>query len=148
MSYVRSRSTLGRVEFLNFPEGFQFSDGRLLLYNHPSNAFISATSYRRDDMVTVFSEWHDRLGSIAPVRQVPNLRLWVQVCHGDNVVNQERGIRADHRKYRERFPFLEIEEQTTPRYLYDLLVTCFRAGRAVLSSPRRITRLLPKRGHA
>jgi hypothetical protein len=90
--------------FLNFPLGMQWSQGRPLVYAHPSNAFISCVSPASSGPVTCFAAWHDRLSSVAPVLQRSPLRImWLQVIHGSNVANIERGARLPTVVVRRRF---------------------------------------------
>jgi len=132
--------------FLNFTHGYQLSRRRLLRYSHPSNAFISLVEPRSEAPMTVFVDWHDRVSRHARIVQDDGYRAWVQNCHGANVRNSERGVRADHQKaLRDDFRFLELRPQKRAEYLWDVSRTASRAILAVLRKPTRILRLLGRR---
>lgn len=138
---VQAQLRDSEFSFLNFSDGFQYSRSRLLKYSHPSNAFISLIEPVAAPLRTVFIDWHDRVGLYGPVRQVRDKRLWVQVCHGSNVVNQERGIRANHRVWATEFPQIPLKAQSSCEYASDILVGSLRAGTAVIRNPRLLRRV-------
>jgi hypothetical protein len=141
IAMVRRRLEGRENVFLNFTDGYQLSRGRLLKYSHPSNAFISLIESRHEAPMTVFVDWHDRVSRHAPIIQDRSIRAWVQNCHGSNVRNQERGIRANLPVIHPRYPFLELKEQHTPEYTFDVAFTASRAALAVIAKPRRVLRI-------
>lgn len=128
---------------LNFPRGYQLSRGRMLLYSHPSNAFISMVEPKGEQLpVTVFADWHDRISRHAPLIQGAGDRLWVQNCHGENVRNQERGIAARHDAAQRLFPGIPLRRQSALKYAVDVVKTSIRVALLVAVKPNRIRRIL------
>jgi hypothetical protein len=84
---------IGRKECLNYPVGMILYSGKTFLYRHSSNAFISL-SEPVDNFLTVLCERHDRLGRIAPVRQLPAFPAFMQVVHDGTRSNKPRGMRV------------------------------------------------------
>ena len=83
----------GTREFLNFTRGYVVSGGRTYLYRHPSNAFISL-SEAPEPIDTPFAIGHERLGELAPIRQIDAAPAFFQMVHGDNFSNKIRGTRV------------------------------------------------------
>lgn len=85
------------TEFINFTAGLQLTDdGKLFHRADPSNAFISLIEPNDVPLMGVYVDWHDRVSSYAPVRQVSTHPMWVQMVHGKNIANSIHGIRANH----------------------------------------------------
>ncbi|WP_390881376.1 glycosyltransferase [Thalassoroseus pseudoceratinae] len=87
-------------EFLNFPRGLLWARGRVRSLNHGSNSFISCVE-PVDQIETVFTEQHDRLSSVGPIRQIASLEpFWMRVCHDQNILNRppdtQEGWFPDH----------------------------------------------------
>ncbi|MFB8894104.1 glycosyltransferase [Microbacterium plantarum] len=131
--------------FLNFPDGLQLSRGRLLSYSHPSNPFISLVEPTGPNLMTVFVDWHDRLGRHGPIVQQRGYRAWVQNCHGANVRNQERGIRVWAPRDKFGYEMLALRRQNLAEYFLDLTSTTVRAMVSVLRRPARLRRLIQRR---
>jgi hypothetical protein len=83
----------GVREFLNFSSGYIVSGGRTYLYRHPSNAFISL-SEAPEPIDTPFAISHERLGELAPIRQIDDGPAFYQMVHGGNFSNKVRGVRV------------------------------------------------------
>lgn len=131
------------LSFVNFTRGYQYSRRRLLNYAHPSNAFISLVEpVGREMLITVFADWHTRLRNYGPIVQVKAGRMWVQNCHGGNVKNQERGLRANLVRGAASFPFLDLKHQSPVEFTVDYIATAVNIMSAVLRKPAALMRLV------
>lgn len=75
-------------EFLNFPKGYVWFRGQVLLTGHESNSFISCVE-PATDLRTVHCEQHGKLRTVAPVRQIAIQQpYWIRVCHDRNRLNR------------------------------------------------------------
>jgi hypothetical protein len=96
---VRSRFTQQSYAFINLLQGAQWSRSGLATYSHPSNAFISCVEeVGPGGPKTVFVDWHDRVGRLAPLEQVRGTPpMWMQGVHEGNLLNGESGwpVRPD-----------------------------------------------------
>jgi hypothetical protein len=90
---LHNQVRLERREFLNFPVGILYYGGKTFLYRHPSNAFISLME-PVDGFLTVWCEQHERLGRIAPIRQLSPAPVFMQVVHDSTYSNKPRGVRV------------------------------------------------------
>lgn len=90
---VRSRFALQPYAFINLLNGAQWSRSGLATYSHPSNAFVSCIEkVGADGPRTVFVDWHDRVGRLAPLEQVRGTPpMWMQGVHEGNLLNGESG---------------------------------------------------------
>jgi Putative rhamnosyl transferase len=93
ISIIQSHLNFEKREFLNFPVGIIYYDGKTFLYRHKSNAFISLLE-PTDGFLTVFCEKHLYLERIAPVRQLPEYPAFLQVVHENTRSNKPRGVRV------------------------------------------------------
>jgi hypothetical protein len=80
-------------EFLNFPNGILFHNGKSYLYRHPSNAFISLLE-PVGTIKTVLCAPHMRVNEVGPVRQLSPAPAFLQVVHAANISNKPRGYRV------------------------------------------------------
>jgi hypothetical protein len=112
----------------------------LFLRNDRHNAFVSVLS-TWDEVVTCWSEWHNRLHLMMPTTELGGAPGWLQVIHGDNVSNRVRGRLVDPSTYVESFPRV-IDDLVTPtrrelladRLVWAPLRTARDGGRAILKS--------------
>ncbi|MEL4357764.1 MULTISPECIES: glycosyltransferase [unclassified Luteococcus] len=76
---------------------------RCFLREDRTNAFCAV---REDlsDLMTCWSDWHNRLGRHMDVVEVEGEPGWLQVIHGANVSNRVRGTMTDPARYRALFP--------------------------------------------
>ncbi|GAA4286884.1 glycosyltransferase [Georgenia daeguensis] len=126
-------------EFLNFQAGLQLSeDGRLFYRSDPSNAFVSLVE-PREELVTVFVDWHDRIAEHGPVRQIVAAPMWLQMVHGRNIGNQIRGIRANPALLAEWF---DVHREAVPVDRLHLVADQVRSaaglGLRVIRKPHRV----------
>ena len=99
-------------EFVNFPLGYDWKDGRLYYRVARSNTFISLIERIPSDRAqvrTVHCGPHTDLKSIAAVRQVISPPVWEVTVHGGNVVNEVRGIRRLRSGTPREFTAIEAE---------------------------------------
>jgi hypothetical protein len=80
-------------EFLNFPNGILFHNGKSYLYRHLSNAFISLLE-PVGTIKTVLCAPHMRVNEVGPVRQLSPAPAFLQVVHAANISNKPRGYRV------------------------------------------------------
>jgi hypothetical protein len=102
-------------EYLNFPIGYQWRDGRLYHTIQRSNPFVSYVERLPADgtrlPTTVYSGGHDLLRRSAGVRQLWRPQIWSQVLHGSNVLNDLQGIRRVRFRPPPRFPDLRLVQE-------------------------------------
>lgn len=81
-----------RLEFLNFPLGYQLAAGRVLLRPYLASSFASLVEEATSSpWRTVHFTPHHLIGRY-PVRQLWTAPAWLQVVHGHNLANEVRGI--------------------------------------------------------
>lgn len=106
------------LEFINFQSGLQLSDdGGLYHRLDPSNAFISLIEKRREALTGVYIDWHDRVASHGPIRQVNSHPIWLQMVHGQNIGNAIRGVRAKPQLLERHFVVQAAAKPTSPTAL-------------------------------
>ena len=81
---------------LNFPEGYCLHHSQLYLMRHHSNPFISLIERIQwvdgvPQIKTVMGEKHNEIARIAPIKQISSGRMWIQVVHGQNLLNRVKG---------------------------------------------------------
>lgn len=97
-----------RQEFLNPTSGYQLAGSRAYATSDPSGPFLTLVEHRRPGRppLTAFCTPHRAARRTAPVRQVGQGRLWVQLLHGQNLVNAVTGVRVDNAALAHDFPHL------------------------------------------
>ena len=83
------------LEVVNFPHGYAYKDGHVFTHTDFSNPFATLIE-RRSGFRTVWGADHDKLSSLAPIRQVVAPPVWMQVIHGRNISNRVRGRIVAH----------------------------------------------------
>lgn len=80
-------------EFLNFRHGFQFDlkSGKLFFDYGESSPFMTLVERNTNDLKTVWVEPHQNIHQKYKTRQVRDMRYWLQIVHGLNLLNQIRG---------------------------------------------------------
>jgi hypothetical protein len=76
--------------YINFPNGLQYSEGRLYDFFDPTNAFVSLLE-RNTPPRTVHWVEHPSIYDVAPVAQIETKPLFLQTVHGLNLYNYIRG---------------------------------------------------------
>jgi hypothetical protein len=87
---VQARFHRQGFEFLNFTNGYVWSEGRVWSARHESNPFISLVEDAAD-YSTVYCGNHMELDQQGPVVQIPEPAGWLQVVHGRNLANRVWG---------------------------------------------------------
>lgn len=77
---------------LNFPHGLAVQDGRLYSAFDASNPFTSLVEGAAHPR-TIWSVQHHLLGREFRLQQIISAPQWLQVVHGDNVINRIKGKR-------------------------------------------------------
>ena len=90
---IQAYCSFRRREGINFTRGLILSEGRLYVSRDLSNAFISLSEPTKD-MLTVWCRQHTDIKLVAPILRVDDAPVWLQVVHGENVVNQKKGVRV------------------------------------------------------
>ena len=86
-----------RELYINFPNGLQYSEGRLYDFFALTNAFVSLLE-RNTPPRTVYWVDHPSIYDVAPVAQIETKPLFMQTVHGMNVYNYIRGNVLEHRE--------------------------------------------------
>jgi Putative rhamnosyl transferase len=99
--------------FLNFPLGYQWERGRLYYYVHTANPFLSfvervPATGADGSPITVMSGHHETVARSGRLRQVWSPPTWLQVVHGDNVINERMGVRRPSARPPARFPAIPL----------------------------------------
>jgi hypothetical protein len=81
-----------RSEVINFTYGYVWRNGRIYWHADRSSPFASLIECTAN-IRTVWPRWHTRLSELAPIIQVADQPMWLQVVHGANVRNRTRGVR-------------------------------------------------------
>jgi hypothetical protein len=126
------------LEFLNFPLGYQWADGRFYYHLDPSNPFLSLVErLGEEDGRTIYCAPHDRLGR--RVRQLAAPPVWLQVVHGENLRNRVVGIRRPLGRAPSGF-VLQVQpgSDSLPARLVDLAATIGRLPATRLRQRRRL----------
>ena len=113
-------------EVLNFPLGYQVSQGRFYLSYDPVNTFctlVEPFDERGESMQTVHGAEHQKIASLAPVRQVDWKPSWLQVVHDLNLANAANGLRVGRRQPTARFSNLPPVAGLTERETLGELLT-------------------------
>lgn len=87
------------------PLGLVRGPDGLFLHRDRRNAFCSVRE-PWDAPVTAWGTYHNELGTVMPVVELPGAPAWLQVVHGANVSNRVRGRLVSPAPYRARFPGL------------------------------------------
>lgn len=84
------------LEFVNLVSGAQLYRGRIYQRPYTKNPFVSLVERRTDGPPrTVFCARHFAVDTVGPVRNVRTAHpAWLQVIHGDNVLNEVVGVRT------------------------------------------------------
>jgi len=96
-------------EFINFVNGYVLSLANLKLYalKHFSSPFASLIERRvdltSDGFKTVLCEDHGKLSEIGAVKQINAQPAWIQIVHGNNVINSTRGLRQPIARLKDDF---------------------------------------------
>jgi hypothetical protein len=144
------------LETLNFPVGYQLSQGRTYLTYDPANAFCTLVEpwiAPGHEVQTVYCAQHQNMGSVAPVRQVDWSPSWVQLVHDLNLANTVNGLRVPHRRAMQRFSNLpELAALPVREDRRELLVDGLRSAMRLIkklatrpSARRRLASLLSVR---
>jgi hypothetical protein len=129
-------------EFINFTAGLQFEGGRLYQRPHPSNPFVSLAE-PTVGLTTVYVDWHDRVANYGPLRQVKSPPMWIEIVHGENLVNSVHGIRVNPSRIAPRFlADLQLVEASRLTLILDRAWTTLRLGLRVISNPQRLKLLI------
>jgi hypothetical protein len=86
-----------KKEYLNTLKGYKYvlETGRFYGQKSESNPFISLVE-KTEEAKGIYVRVHGAAHLYAPVKQIDNREpMWVQVCHGDNVLNKAR-LRKKH----------------------------------------------------
>jgi len=86
------RASRGRREFINFPNGAQYGEGRVYLRPDRSSPFLSLVEPAGAGVQTVFAFGHSRASKWAPIRQVFSHPMWLGVVHGENFLQSLSGF--------------------------------------------------------
>jgi hypothetical protein len=130
----------GVREAINFPSGAQYVQGAVYSRLDPSNAFISLVAPRSKNGPTVFATRHDRLIDVAPVRQVRDHAMWMQVVHGLNINQPVVGFRVRSEKIMQHF---ELQVQLDDRgILLDGIRSRASIAGKVLGNPSKLRQIL------
>lgn len=105
MERVQAEAAGKDFEYLNFPVGYVWEDGRIYELIHWSNPFVSLTERVRpgEPPRTVFSMDHMEVFHSGNLRQIDGPPVWLMVVHSRNVINQRAGIRQPIEKLTGRF---------------------------------------------
>ncbi|MGO9428257.1 glycosyltransferase [Rhodoblastus sp.] len=98
----------GTMESLNFPLGVVYGQGKTYLSRQESNAFISLSEPFVPDFRTVLAIRHEKMDSVAPVRNIDGGPAWMQVVHDRNVSNKLRGRRLPCARLLEGFEKVDL----------------------------------------
>lgn len=128
-------------EFINFPSGAQYADGKLYRRADPSSPFLSFVEPAGPGLATVYIVGHDRASEAAPVRQVATHPMWMAVIHGRNLVQQVSGVRVPPGSVLQHFALDVPVRAGGVGLAADIAVTAGRIGLKSLSSPSRRARL-------
>jgi len=96
-------------EFINFVNGYVLSLANLKLYalKHLSSPFASLIERRvdltSDGFKTVLCEDHGKLSEVGAVKQINAQPAWIQIVHGNNVINSTRGLRQPIARLKDDF---------------------------------------------
>lgn len=79
--------------FVDFSDGYTYSpsSGTLRRYRHPASPFVSLIERRDDTPLTALCVNHVKVKERGPVVKLRGEPGWLQVVHGGNVRNAERG---------------------------------------------------------
>ena len=95
------------LEFINLPNGYVWSQGKLYSFRYLKNPFMSLVERIQErspnGFKTILCGEHTQLASIGTVKQVQTAPTWLQVVHGNNVSNRIRGVRQPVQKLDDRF---------------------------------------------
>lgn len=77
-----------------FTSGYELSAGRLYWRPFPRSPFASLVEPTLGTLSTVMGAGHEALDAVAPVTELAGDAAWLQVVHGDNILNRVRGVRV------------------------------------------------------
>ena len=99
ISAVQREASTGFRGFLNFPDGFQWHEGRLYRLRHWSNSFASLIeSAPEAEFETILGVEHMQIIEAPAVRQIVGPARWLQVVHERNLLNRVLGVRHPARE--------------------------------------------------
>lgn len=128
--------------FINFTQGSQHSQGRFYWRLDPSNAFISLIERHtpeRTAPLTVFVDWHTRLGGHGDIARVKTHTAWIQNVHGGNIANVVRGLPVRPEKVLRHFSLsVPTTEVKTLKLLLDAILASVSISVRVATSGSRI----------
>lgn len=128
-------------EFINFPSGAQYADGKVYRRADPLSPFLAFVEPAKPDLSTVFITRHDRASDVAPVRQIATHPMWMAVIHGGNLVQQVSGVRVSPGPVLQHFGLNVPVRDGRVGLAADFMATAARIGLKALSSPSRRARL-------
>jgi hypothetical protein len=139
-------------EFLNFPNGILFHNGKSYLYRHLSNAFISLLE-PVGTIKTVLCAPHSRVNEVGPIRQLSPAPAFLQVVHASNDSNKPRGYRVQKILALQGFEGVRtlfappLEESNAEIWLSNAFWGSLWFGRDRLAKPMKMVRaFLQRRG--
>jgi hypothetical protein len=86
-----------------FTQGYELDHGRLYWRPFPRSPFASLCEPMTAHPHTVMDAEHEEIDTLAPVREERGAPSWIQVIHGDNVLNRVRGVRVSRSGIVNRF---------------------------------------------
>jgi len=96
-------------------------------------------------MLTVWDHEHEQLDQVMPVVHLGRPCAWIQVVHGDNLANRQRGVRVPRRALLRRFPLPALaadQRESTATLALGVASSGARFGWSVLSDGARAKRML------
>ncbi len=99
------------MESLNFPLGVVYGQGKTYLSRQESNAFISLSEPFVREFRTVLATRHEKMGGVAPVKNIDGGPAWMQVVHDGNVSNKLRGRRLPCARLLEGFEKVDLGQE-------------------------------------
>lgn len=98
-----------------------------------------------EQLVTVWDYEHEQLDEVMPVVHLGRPCAWIQVVHGDNLANRQRGVRVPRRALLRRFPLAALASyprEGTATLAVGVARSGARFGWSVLSDAARRKRML------
>lgn len=91
---LQSNIKEGGTEFINFTDGYIWHKSKLYLTAQRSNPFISLVETGHHFKTVYCEVEHNLLSTVAPIREIRTVPLWLQVIHEKNVINRVQGART------------------------------------------------------
>lgn len=133
---VQSAFRPHRLQFLNFPLGYQLAGGRVYLRPYLAGSFASLIEQVGAGPVrTVHFTDHHLIGRY-PLRQIWSPPAWLQVVHGRNVANEVRGIPVSGRAAAALFCLTDVDP-AVPTMAERVVALAGFAGRGISSADAR-----------